>query len=351
MKKAEKERLIFADILRTLAIIMVVFIHSTANYFFECYGSSEFKILLVLSAITSSAVPLFYMLSGAFMIREDEINYKKTIINTLKLMMQTVFWTLIYYLLFKYILNWDVDILKSVIKSVFSSQVTHLWFIYPLLGLYILSPIISLLYKNLTEKGKIYILIFLFLCPIICATLNIWFDFVSIPYFAVGFPELGLFIFGKYLLDKKEIIMKKKYTLISILGIIMGILLIVLLAYYYININGIGTSKPYFDYNKVPNVLLTVSIFTFFLSLNKKLTKMPNKIKKFFTIIGANTRGIYFTHMITIFLYPTIKIFNLYFTANQGSLMNMILGTILYFIVATILTLVVKYIPIVKKLI
>lgn len=346
------KRNISIDLLRTLCIIAVIFIHTTTNAMVKTYPSSDSKILLGISIITSCAVPLFYMLSGAFSVNEKNSDYKTSLKKALKIIIQVVIWTLIYQLMFKYYFGQDVDIIKAGIKSLTSSQVTHLWFMYPLIGLYILLPFISRIYLNMTRKEKRLLIIILLIIPITISTLNIKYsELFAIPYFAIGFPELGLFILGKYLMEYKKDFTNKNGKIASIIAIISGYILIVLVMKYYIDNFGISDYKPYFDYNKIPNILLISGIFILFLNLEKPLMKLPTKIEKIISFIGSNTLGVYFIHMIFLYLFPTIKICNFYITSNTGKITNMLLGVIFYFITSIISVAILRKIPIIKKLV
>ena len=348
--KKQNNREMYADYIRFFAIIFVLIIHTTANYYVESYGSKGFLPILIISSLTSSAVPLFYMLSGTFLINEKNTKIKYFYKKILKLFIQIIFWTLVYLLVCKYFLNWDINLYQSIIKSFTSEQVGHLWYIYSLLALYILTPFISKVYFNSDETEKKYLLLFLFIIPaILCTIQSKFWNLISIPKFAIIFPELGLFIFGKYLYDHKDTIQNKKYTFLSFVSIIIGILLIVFYAKYFISSQGISNSKPYFDANKIPNIVLVSSLYIFFLSINKKLYNTPNCIKNIISLVAKNTGGIYFIHMLYIYAFPCIKIFGISFTQNQGCLLNMLLGSMLYFIMSLVSVLIIKKIPVLNK--
>ena len=349
MEKVKKREL-FADLLRCIAILSIIVIHMTSNYYVDSYGTKTFCFLLSISSFTSCAVPIFYMLSGCFLLdiknSDFSIFYKKT----LKIFLQTIFWSFIYILVFKFIMHQDLNIFKSFIKSLTSEQVGHLWYMYPLIGLYILTPFISKIYNALNIREKKILLAIVFFIPLLLSTIQIKFwDLITIPKFAIFFPELGLFILGRYIYEQRDKITNKKISILSFLGIIVGITLIVLLALLYIKKDGISSYKPYFDYNKIPNVLLDIALFIFAMSLNKKLMKLPSKIKKAISFVGTNTGGIYFIHMFFIYLFPDINILGIRFTANQGRLIYMIMGAMLYFSLSLVTTMIIKKIPIVKK--
>lgn len=347
-----KKREINIDILRSLCIIAVLFIHTTATYMVNEYPSTSSKIILLIGILTSCAVPIFYMLSGAFLINKKNTDVGIVVKKVIKILLQTLIWTLIYQLVFKFILKSDINIIEIMIKSLTSSQVGHLWFMYPLIGIYILLPFISKLYLSLNIKEKKILLLLVCIIPTIVQTIKIKYDSLfNIPYFGIGFPEIGMFILGKYLYENKEQFKNKKCLFLSLALIIVNFILIVLMAYYFIDMNGISHQKPYYDYNKLPNLIMFISIFILFLNLETINKKVPNKISECISWIGKNTLGIYFIHMIFIYIFPTIKIGNLYFTSNSGNIKNMLLGMTLYFILSVVSVYILKKIPLIRKLV
>ena len=85
------------------------------------------------------------------------------------------------------------------------------------------------------------------------------------------------------------------------------------------------------------------------ISINKYLEKIPQKIKKFISLVAVNTGGIYFIHMIFLYLLPDINIFGIHFTANNGNLINMLLGSGLYFTLTLIVVLIIRKTPYLNK--
>ena len=348
MKQIDRE--INIDFLRMLCIMMVLVIHTTSNYYVDSYGTKYFYLILVISSLTCAAVPLFYMLSGAFLINEKNTDYKVFYKKAFKIYFQTLFWTFIYLLIYKFYFHQDLSLVKSMFKSLFTEQVGHLWYMYPLIGLYFLCPFITKLYYAMNDKEKKVLISIVLIIPVILCTMQLKFwDIVSIPKFALLFPELGLFVLGKYLYEHQDNYQNKKVRIISILGIILGLLMIVGLAIICIKNTGISSSKPYFDANKIPVVVLISSIFILICSLKEILKKLPGKVKKIVSFIGSNTGGIYFIHMIFVQVFPDIHLLGIHFTQNTGSILNMLLGSLMYLILSLIAIWIIKKIPLLKK--
>lgn len=351
--KKEQKREIFADLIRSIAIFFVIIIHTTSNYLDATISGSNlsgYNITLILNSITSIAVVLFFMISGCFLIKKNSELDKKHFKKVLKRIYQLLFWSTIYLIFLKFYRNWDIDLWYSLKAQFFSSQVSHMWFMYPLLALYLLNPIVSKLYYSLNKKQLNYLLIVTFLIPLIIKTFIQYFNFVQMPQFAVGFSEFGYFILGKYIYDNYENLTKKIKIVYPILFTIIGIVLIVV--YAKIDIKTFGmTNKPFFDYSRFPVALYCVSFYTVFVCLKSKLENIPDSIKKIINNIGKNSGGIYYIHMFVLFFIGNVYIGPLGFTSNEGRLLFMLLGALLYFIVSLIIVNILKRIPILKELV
>ena len=351
-KNASNSRELYADFLRAVCIFLVIIIHTTANYYFDSYGTSDFKRVLVISIITSSAVPLFYMLSGSFLINKKNDSYKTFYKKIVKIFLQTIIWTIIYLLIFKFALSREVNLKESIVKALFKEQVWHLWYMYPLIGLYILTPFIVKLYYSLNDVEKRILILLTFIFPALLCTLQIkYWDIISIPKFAIFFPEFGLFITGRYLYENRDKLKSIRALVFSFVGILLSVLGIYLLTMLFIKNHGINDAKQFLDANKIPNIILICSIYILFISLEKYFNKLPNIIKNIVSEIGKNSGGIYFSHMIFVELLPSISILGVKLTQNTGTLCNMLLGAVFYFVVTNILVLIIKRIPVLNKLI
>lgn len=155
-EKKVKKRFYNYDYLRALACLAVVFTHVTHLYFFEngniysdhvtFYVADFFRIL------TTFGVPCFVMLSGAFNLEYSKNNnyiefYKKSLIKLGVPTLLFIFMSVIYKLFLKH-LELEV-IITDIIKGV---PFDHLWYMYMLVGLYFITPLLKHLAHDLTDK-------------------------------------------------------------------------------------------------------------------------------------------------------------------------------------------------------
>ncbi len=64
----QSERVEYLDILRALSMLSVVFLHTVAGNLRANYGSAVWHLSNVLSSLVDTAVPLFFMISGALLL-------------------------------------------------------------------------------------------------------------------------------------------------------------------------------------------------------------------------------------------------------------------------------------------
>lgn len=132
-----KQRTKYFDYLRVFATFAVIMLHTSGVWFVgEEIGSSEWLISLVYNSATRYAVPIFVMISGAVFLGRD-IDTKKIYTKyILRIATAFVFWSFIYAVITDSTAN-----IKGMVVNVLYGHY-HMWFLYMIIGLYILVPIL-----------------------------------------------------------------------------------------------------------------------------------------------------------------------------------------------------------------
>ena len=169
----KNNRIIYADLLRIIAIFAVIVIHVSASKWKVIpVNTCEWMAFTLHNSITRWCVPLFIMLSGMFFLNpEKEISvhliFHKYI---LRLLVALCFWGLFYQLtdaLYQWFSEHNSihlkDFLYMFAKLVFGPPWYHLWYLYVIIGLYILTPI----YREFIKVSNFYILKYFLLRTII----------------------------------------------------------------------------------------------------------------------------------------------------------------------------------------
>ena len=177
------------DIIRIFAFIFIVFLHTLNRQF-------GLNVWMGGYAVISIGVNLFIMISGYLLLDKMEevtVFFKKRILNILPLF-------IIFNIIYIYFGKIPVmPVLKG--KAITAS---HFWYIYMILGLYLLTPWLQKVLKY-AEKETFFAVFLWFLCNILNPYLR-YFNLAEIPFSNfpltgfIGYYILGYFI-KKY--DKK----------------------------------------------------------------------------------------------------------------------------------------------------
>lgn len=158
-------RVSYFDRLRVLAMIGVILIHASALYLEELAAGGQplgaaWHIANFLDAFSRFAVPVYLMITGALLLpRDDSLSLaviaKKRIP---RVAVPLLFWSAVYILL-QTCLAKDYRPLEAV-KNLFSSPAEdHLWYLYALIAVYLLLPLLRLIVKHASRQLIIYILL------------------------------------------------------------------------------------------------------------------------------------------------------------------------------------------------
>ena len=233
MSSSNKERKIYLDILKILAIFLILFNHTRTNgfvLFLEERESFIYWPLMFISIISKIAVPIFLMSSGVVLLGKKE-SYKELLINRiLKYAIILFLFSLLTYSIY----TKSFDFLEFF-KTLYSSQtVDSYWFLYSYLAFLIVLPFLRMIAEKMKQSDFKYLLIiFLFYSCINVLEFIIWNGEVTFNRFLGVFlivetffyPLVGYFIENK--LDKKYLSKDRliKLIVISIFAIILTCLL------------------------------------------------------------------------------------------------------------------------------
>ncbi|MBR6532951.1 MAG: acyltransferase [Clostridia bacterium] len=242
-----KEHVHYFDHLRLMAAISVIYMHVAAGPL-RLPICTDWQIINVFTCIGFTAVPLFFMMSGYLLLSNQkteniDILFKKRIP---KLVIPLMGWTIVALLWFFLFDKSPANFFEKLIASFKTPAYVHFWYVYTLVALYIISPLLCAALRTLNKKAHILIFI-IAIIPSVQYILQVFlppsfdrfidFDIISKLTFLDG--HLNTFILGYYIGALKKKIPN------SIL-IISGGLLIALISFgtYYLT-----AKNGFFDQN------------------------------------------------------------------------------------------------------
>lgn len=158
------ERIQYLDVLRVLSMLSVVFLHTAAGTLRANYGSSVWHFANALTSLMSASVPIFFMISGALLLRSHKtLSVQYTLAKRVpRVLIPFLVWSLIaiaYYLFVSWRITGSPDVsaaLNRLAHLPAKPTTIHLWFMYALIPLYIISPLIKSLIDSMGRSQVLY---------------------------------------------------------------------------------------------------------------------------------------------------------------------------------------------------
>lgn len=160
---AKNERLAYADILRVVASFAVILLHVCGNnWISEDIYSLNWQVLNVYDSAVRWCVPVFVMLSGMFMLDPArKVTYKSLFSkNLLRIATAFVFWSVLYgaWTALELARAGTPETMTQIVESVVYGHY-HLWFLYMIMGLYLITPIVRKFIEASSRRDIEYFLL------------------------------------------------------------------------------------------------------------------------------------------------------------------------------------------------
>lgn len=323
----KKQHVNYFDYLRILASFCVVYMHVAATPLRGEIGLS-WHLTNFFTGVGFIAVPLFFMMSG-YLLLNDERTMDVSVLLKHRiphLLIPLITWSGIIMVLYSYLFN-DMSIsfyIDESIKILSEPIAVHLWYLYTLIAIYVLSPIIYGGLKNLDRKG--HILVFVLVVLVSVKTMlqvvlpNEYARFLSIDIIdkmSIFSGHLCTFILGYYLGNSK-----KKVPNILLFALIIVVLGIITCGTYYLTIKNGAFTQTFHNQGSGYQVLLAALVLLIAKqNLNKPLRWKFLDIKPFVSL----SFGIYFIHI------PIIDIISRTSIQNNCFKHTAVLTVIIYF--------------------
>ena len=331
-----KQRDYALDLLRIVACVMVVVMHSPIPS-----ADANGLLLSSLSYFTAPCIGLFFMVSGALILPPPIANDGCSALNFLRkrlhrVLMPTLVWTL-FYIAVKWC-DGDValsGVCKSLLSMPFSAQ-GHgvLWFMYTLMGLYVVTPILQAWLRGASERDvRFYLLLWLItLCyPVLRMWVEVNDSATGILYYCSGY--VGYFVLGYWLQRYGNQVSLRVASLL--MGVSIAAPVVVKLLHWEVDFYSV------FWYLSVFVAMQCV----FWWQLMKRLQGMwhwADGVKRVITLISNLSFGIYLSH---IFLMRHV-VWKLPIVAQMHSqLLQMTVVALLTLVLSFVVSMLLGYTP------
>ena len=346
--KDNTNRVIYLDILRIVSIFSVVILHVSAPFLMSMQdnGIGWWWAGNIFDSATRWCVPVLIMISGKLILGQHK---EEKIVVFLKkkltrILIPLLSWSIIYFLwnnMFN--LRIDTSFILGFIINAFEGHInTHLWYLYMLTGLYLITPIIKPFVRESDKLNTKYFILIWFIA-------NGIFEFFGRLYVQFFHWSIGYYILGISL--GREDLRLKKRIMIYILGIV-GLVSTVFGTYYLMILNN-GTFQDDFYSYLAPNVIfMAIGVFILFKSIKwEKFVSREGILYKVTQSFNKTSFGIYLIHPLIIDIFR-----NGYIGIKIGPMMfNYIIGipvvSIMVFLISHIIIWAILRIPLLRKIV
>ena len=323
-------RINYINSLRLLATLSVVWLHTSAGLL-DTRNVMNFDIKFWLSChkyCMQFGVPVFVMISGAlFLNPAKEIGFPLLLRKYVKrIALALLIFGLPMCVIETYFSNTG-GVINSIVHFVKGQSWAHMWYLYMLIGLYLITPIIKPFVAKASDKDWIAALVLMFVMSSLFPTMNTMGAGLT-SWMIISTPYILIYMLGYWLCWKApQKIVGDRFALTVI--ILLCLTIIVAKCYYGFN---------YYGYADPVTIGLAAALFLLFRSFNMNW--------KFANWITPYCFGIYLVHNVFInFAYKFLKI--------ETEAVVPILNFIGFFLLFTLLSLASTYIlmkiPFMKK--
>lgn len=211
-KAVARNRHLWADLIRIIAIFAVIAIHvDTFGSYWNVIPWIDWWAAHIYSAIISFAVPILFILSGYLLLDKQEDDWIFFSKRFSKVVIPLFAWSMIYTI---FAHNYDIFSIFTVefVQRFLANDIFyHLYFLYFIIGLYLITPLLRRILTHASMYDVWYFLILWFIFTPVKQLIGFFGYNIGIPVEAAT-GNIGLYLTG-YAIKKTRITNRVKYLL------------------------------------------------------------------------------------------------------------------------------------------
>lgn len=255
------------DIIRIIAMFLVITVHATSIYGFYLTPNSNILDFLVGGGryLSFACIPLFMILTGYLNAnKESNYNYFKKIFSFLLEYLICSLFIMCFQMIYSKQYFSVFDVLTGLLNFTLAP---YAWYVNMYIGLFLLIPFLNILYKNIKTREQkrilLFVLIFIFSIP---AT----FRKLAWNYWNVAYPLMFYYI-GVYIKEFQPKFNKFVLALIMLMAVFVETIISM-----YLSVLGIMVE----NHNNIFCVIVSVSLFLMLYDLKKEqLSNRPTFLR------------------------------------------------------------------------
>jgi surface polysaccharide O-acyltransferase-like enzyme len=301
------ENITYIHHLRAIATIAVILLHIVADSLYS-YGTIslvDWHSANIIDSLIRFSVPTFIMISGVLLMGKQEFYFEYINKRVKRVFIPFTFWVLAYFsfdLLIAYknqLFSAEFGIIEFIKFHFLSGSSFHFWYIYMILIIYALLPLVSKRIVNLNQQ-KLLVIIVIWLIYISFLGYTTMFQEYNLVYLTLKFiGYFGYILLGYYLFKFPLFNSKKTGKIVGIFLYLIASFVTIYLTYYYTNLSN-RFQDDFYEYFTLNIAVQTIGVFLIFQNFEFKNT--------FLTKISSLSYGIYLVHVFAIILVLKLPI-------------------------------------------
>ncbi len=295
------------DLIRTVAIILVILLHAAIEPNPDLNIMSPQGVQLwwtsnIYDSVARSSVPLFVMLTGALLLQPNKVDeslrvfFKK---RWNRIGIPVIFWGALFF-------AWDFLVrgqslsALSILQGILVGPYVHFWYVYILIGLYLITPLLRVIVVHADWRIIRYFLIIWFIGTSIVTLVTLYANLSSQT---IWFKDniflltglIGYFILGAY-------VAKLRFrSSILYLGLILSIVWTIFGTFLLVGTLGERYSQFFLDATSFSVIIASVTLFLILAAIpNQTIENRFPRGNKILKVISQNTLPIYLFHIIIL---------------------------------------------------
>jgi surface polysaccharide O-acyltransferase-like enzyme len=294
------------DLIRSVAIVLVILLHASIEPnlsvdFMSPQGIALWWTSNAYRSIAITCVPMFVMLTGALLLRPEKTDEPLRVFfrkRWMRIGIPSIFWGIIYFI-WQFTVRGQPVSADYIFKGVLTGPYYHFWFLYVLVGLYLLTPLLRVIVNYAKWSVIKYFLVLWFVGTALAPLFALYGDLSSpVLWFQQSLFLLtgliGYYILGPYIRGFQW----RRRTLAALL--VVGSVSTALGTYAIVGTFGESYGLELLDAASLTAIPTSVALFLLLASIPYQNIERHKKTSSLLALISQNTLPIYLFHIIVL---------------------------------------------------
>lgn len=330
-------------LLMPVATYLVILLHTAAVPFNTFHNA--WSVAVMYDALGRISFPLYLLIAGYISLNKNESLLSTLKTRVLNLLMPLIAWTVIYFIYNRMVNGSTVSF--SLLETLSTPAYPHLWFIYTLILLYLVTPLLNTFIQNGSQQRINYILTVWFALACVYMLFDNFKDSVleHHPTSAPSNIDMVVYLSGFYIIGgvARRYKLAPKVPIAAIIFILSAVLTAAMCYSLSISIN---QPNDMFLFYSAPTIV-TLALACFFMLLNAKL-QFSRRINLAIRALSRLSTGIFFLHMLV--LETLLRLWPVNFE-NYYAILSIPAVALLSYAVSAVLVAALQRVPGIKRLV